>query len=63
MQSVHGDLLAMSWKTGCPFALTLYTRGLSSELCEGRYVSRVGMCRGQVGGEDSYSGEGLGANL
>ena len=30
MHSVHVDLLAMSWKTGCPFALTLHTRGLSS---------------------------------
>ena len=36
MHSVHEDLLAMSWKTGCPFVLTLHTRGLSSALCEGR---------------------------
>ena len=34
MHSVHGDLLAMSWKTRCPFALTLHPRGLSSALCE-----------------------------
>ena len=32
MHSVHGDLLAMSWKTECPFLLTLHTRGLSSAL-------------------------------